>query len=430
MTATLHVLLNGEHVATLHDARYLAALEYTPHAIRKYGAGTPLLSISLPVSPEPYPGTETRSFLDGLLPEEHVRAALANRARVATEDTFGLLRAYGLDCAGAVQVVDPDAGDDRAPTVRWLSDDELAEVIGDLPTAPLGSGVSAGVRASLGGLQGKLPVVVEGDRIGVGENGYPSTHILKPAALRDTGHERWPGIVQAEAFGQRTVERLHRAVPRSRGRGAAEVRPIVVNGRHALLVTRFDRTGTTRPRRRRHQEDLAQAMGIAEKYQRNDYEPPRLSDIAGVLEQHAALPLEARTTLLRLVVTSAVLGNCDLHARNFTVMLDPGKIMLSPAYDVVPTTAWPDMDRELALRIGGEILIDDLGADHFVTEGRSWGMRPRAVTRALIQTLDALEPALDATVDEAERQGWAHPTVRTAYEQAVDRTRVFRAGLG
>jgi len=430
VTATLHVLLNGEHVATLYDARHLAALEHTPQAIRKYGAGTPLLSMSLPVSAETYPGVQTRYFLDGLLPEEHVRAALANRARVATEDTFGLLRAYGLDCAGAIQVVDPDAVDGREPAVRWLAPDELAEAISDLPTAPLGSGIGTGIRASLGGLQGKLPVVVDGDRIGIGENGYASTHILKPAALRENGQQRWPGIVQAETFGQRAVERLHRAVARTRGRGAAEVRPLVVGGRDVLLVKRFDRSGPGRPQRRLHQEDLAQAMGIAEKYQRNDYEPPRLADVARVLDQHAAIPLEARMTLLRLVIANAVLGNCDLHARNLTVMLEPGRIRLSPAYDVVPTTAWSELDRELALRIGGEILIDDVVADHLVAEARSWGMRPRAVTQALSQTLDALEPALAATFSEAVRQGWAHPTVRIAYDQAVARTRTFRAGLG
>ncbi|PYH02066.1 hypothetical protein CVV67_01070 [Arthrobacter stackebrandtii] len=73
-----------------------------------------------------YPANRNRAFIDGLLPEGHVRVLLADRARVAADDTFGLLRANGMGCAGAVQ----------GGGVRGLTDTELADAVDDLPSAP------------------------------------------------------------------------------------------------------------------------------------------------------------------------------------------------------------------------------------------------------------------------------------------------------
>lgn len=109
MSETLEVWFNQSHVATLisDGPGGGASLTYTTEAVKEYGPLYPLLSVRLPVAEQMYPATKTREFLDGLLPEDSVREQLANRARIATDDTFGMLRAYGLDCAGVVQIIEP-----------------------------------------------------------------------------------------------------------------------------------------------------------------------------------------------------------------------------------------------------------------------------------------------------------------------------------
>jgi hypothetical protein len=89
-----------------------------------------------------------RAFLDGLLPEGDARQAIARDFGVTTDDTYGLIRAVGRDCAGAL-VIQPD--DEPAPqqpttlTAEPLTEVEISHQVANLRSAPLGVG---GRRAS------------------------------------------------------------------------------------------------------------------------------------------------------------------------------------------------------------------------------------------------------------------------------------------
>lgn len=410
MDDSLEVWINNVHVADLTSdgPGGGAALAYTAHAVKNFGPGFPLLSVRLRVRAEIYPATQTRAFLDGLLPEDHVRSQLANAARVSTDDTFGLLRAYGLDCAGAIQVIDPKTTEHaREPGIRWLDEHELEDVVSDLPSAPLGIGADPGVRSSLGGIQGKLVVVVQGDRIGIPLNGQASTHILKPARLTEKGMERWPGIAQLENMGLRLIKA---AGDSGLSITASDARVIQLSGRLGLLTPRFDRKRNESGQVERiHQEDFAQALGIKQKYQQDDLTAPRLLDIAALLRVHATTPAIAMAQLLEMVTLNAAIGNCDMHARNLALLLDDGQVGLTPAYDVVPTAAWPDHDRELSLRVGGEAFLDDLRGEHLLAEATSWGMRSPLVKKIINRSLSALKGALPTVRQAARIEGWDHP---------------------
>lgn len=420
---TLIAWLKGAPIAELNDAgQGYVSLRYTEEAIRQHGPGSILLSLKLPVRAAPYPGTEAKYFLDGLLPEDHVRAALADRARVSTEDTYGLLKAYGLDCAGAIQVTEPDqVPGARLGGVHWLAGSELKKAISDLPAAPLGIDVDPGVRSSLGGLQGKLAVVLESERVGLPVDGTPSTHILKPARLTDEGIERWPGIAAAEHFAMRLTFLAGQSKGMKVRAAETEVRDIM--GRTAILVKRFDRRGHGKGLSRIHQEDFGQALGITEKYQNSSYEMPRLVDIAQLLVQYstgiAMQPLLERLTL------GTVLGDCDAHVRNHSVLLNEGRVELSPAYDMVPTAAWVDHSRELALRIGGEIFIDDVRGKNLVDEAMSWGMRRPAATTMITRALEVAGTLMPVLLAESKDLGWYHPVLGDVVRGAEERIRAL-----
>ncbi|GAA1680485.1 putative kinase Y4mE [Citricoccus zhacaiensis] len=416
---SLTIWIGGVPVATLEDAgaRGGASLRYTDQCRAEHPDGTILLSIGMPVRAEPYPGIKARHFLDGLLPEDHVRDALARRKKLDSADTYGLLQEYGLDCAGAVQITDMGTTPDPAGSgVHLLTERELVQAVRGLPAAPLGTGVDHRVRSSLGGMQGKLTVVEAGGQLGLPLDGAPSTHILKPARLLEDGSQEWPGVAQGENFCLQVIRQAH---DEGLVGTAAASRVRTVGHRDAILVERFDRATTDAGLQRIHQEDLAQALGISTKYQKSGIEMPRLRDVAGLLAKHS--DLASRRALLERVLLGYILGDCDMHSRNLTVVLSGGRVDLSPAYDVVPTSVWPNHDRELSLWIGHSPMIDDVEYDDFLTEATGWGLRASAVRRTIREVCQAASTVMPRVIEQSKAEEWHHPILDDVMDQATGR---------
>lgn len=181
---SLDVHLDGRLIGVLERATGTDyAFAYTPEVVAEAGAGTVVLSNSLPVRAGAFGSIETRAFFDGLLPEESRRNEIARELRLDAGDGYALLAEIGRDCAGAVVIV--PAGHEVGAgggLVSWLSDEELEELVERLPTRPLGVRRGGGkMRLSLAGVQRKLTLI----RSGSGEFGEPradapSTHLLKP----------------------------------------------------------------------------------------------------------------------------------------------------------------------------------------------------------------------------------------------------------
>jgi serine/threonine-protein kinase HipA len=123
MPDRLQVWLHGEHVAgierrTRNDRRL--RLFYTDEARERWPLNSPLVSCSLPLSRRPL---EANAYLAGLLPEGEALAAMAARAGTSVIDTFGLLRRYGRDVAGALVIGEGPPGSSamtkRALQRRW-----------------------------------------------------------------------------------------------------------------------------------------------------------------------------------------------------------------------------------------------------------------------------------------------------------------------
>jgi serine/threonine-protein kinase HipA len=112
------------------------------------------------------------------------------------------------------------------------------------------------MRLSLAGAQDKLPVVFDGQHIGLPRGDQPSTHILKPAiaAVEDSVHNEAYCMALAQAMGLPT----------------AQAQIFSVGDRPVLLVARYGRrAGDDGQPVRIHQEDFCQALGVVPemKYQ-------------------------------------------------------------------------------------------------------------------------------------------------------------------
>jgi serine/threonine-protein kinase HipA len=114
----LAVWLNGVRVAVIERKRSRFRMAYTEDALARYQLGVPLLSLSLPLTEERYPQGVVRAFLDGLLPEGEARKAVARDFGVRENDTYGLIRALGRDCAGALVIQPASEAAPAQPTTR------------------------------------------------------------------------------------------------------------------------------------------------------------------------------------------------------------------------------------------------------------------------------------------------------------------------
>ncbi|MFD6398005.1 type II toxin-antitoxin system HipA family toxin [Nocardia sp. NPDC060249] len=331
-----------------------------PAAVDKFGIDSAILSVSIPLAAVATRSRKGRrqNFFRELLPEGRMLTRMAADAGVSERDVIGLLRRYGRDIAGALQIWDPEApGEPKEPALQPLSDTEVANMLVNVADNPLGNKPFGG-KTSLAGVQDKIVLARTGGGWNRVIDGYPSTHILKPEA-RDH-----PTAIYDEEYGARFA----RAV------GLAEFGTAIreFDGTPALVVERYDRSAQS-PSGRIHQEDFSQVLGAGgdQKYQIFGGKVST-SRIAGVLS--AVADQASMEKLLRMTTLSVALGNLDMHAKNVSLLhhLD-GSITLAPAYDVVPQVHQPN-DGEMALAVDREYRHRVITRAHLIAEGEAWGL--------------------------------------------------------
>jgi len=326
----------------------------------------PAISQSLPVQAEAHPHSLCRAVFGGLLAEGDARDALARNLGVSAGNDYALLKALGGDCAGALVLLEPGVELPIAPKLKPLADQELDALLRELPQRPLAADSRDGIRLSLAGAQPKVPVVM----VDTGEFALPlnaaaaTTHIIKPEP------SRFPGLVDNEAF----CMELARAVALP---AASVSRHLSATGLPYLLVERYDRDVTADPIRRLHQEDVCQATGQPSdrKYQAEG--GPGVAETVSLLRACSAVPAQDLATFWRALVFNWLIGNCDAHAKNFSLLYDAGAPTLAPLYDLVSTVVYPELTDRLAMSIDGARTITEVNAEAWTTLAAETGYSTR-----------------------------------------------------
>jgi serine/threonine-protein kinase HipA len=352
----------------------------------------PPLSHALPVQAEAHPHAVCHAVFGGLLPEGDGRDALARVLGVSPGNDYGLLAEVGGDCAGAITLLTPDATLEAQPRTRPLDDEQLDALLHVLPQRPLGADPSEGVRLSLAGAQPKLPVVIEEGRVALPLNAAtPTTHILKPEPAR------FPQLVANEAFCMRLA--------RAAGLQVAHVVPAAtISGLPYLIVERYDRDLTSDLIRRLHQEDVCQALGIPSdrKYQAEG--GPGVREVVALLRETTAVPAQELPRLWEALVFNWLIGNCDAHGKNFSLLYDAGAPTLAPLYDLVSTTAYSELTTRLAMRIDGAAEIGEVSAEAWARLAAEAGVRPQFASRTLATIAERVHDAIDSVLQQPEHE--------------------------
>ena len=143
------------------------------------------------------------------------------------------------------------------------------------------------------------------------------------------------------------------------------------------FIKRFDRIGK---KQKRAVEDFAQLSGNTRetKYRSS------MENVAKLIEEFCTFPVIEKVKLFRLTLFSYLIGNEDMHLKNFSIINREAKIELSPAYDLLNSTiAIGNAQEELALPLSGEKknLTRKIFMEYFGKE--RLGLQPKVVESIL-----------------------------------------------
>lgn len=114
------------------------------------------------------------------------------------------------------------------------------------------------------------------------------------------------------------------------------------------FIKRFDRAGH---KQKLAVEDFAQLLQLS----RDTKYDSTMESIAKAVIQFCSFPKIEAVKLFKLTLFNFLVGNEDMHLKNFSLITRHQKITLSPAYDLLNTTiALPKPEEEMALRLNGK----------------------------------------------------------------------------
>lgn len=399
MTHELEVWLFADHVGTLALVEGRLNFWYLPGWLQQERAVA--LSCSLPLQSTHFDDHITRPFFAGLLPEGQMRRLIAQQFQVSGQNDFALLDHIGGECAGAVSL---RASGQASPALtidlkqnekaQWLSEEEVVALLDELPRRPMLAG-KGDLRLSLAGAQDKLPVVFDGERIGLPLNGMPSSHILKSAihAVEDS--------VSNEGFCLALAESLQLKPAHSRIH--------TIRDRQFLLVERYDRTADASGHRQRlHQEDFCQALGVVPEMKYQNEGGPDLAQCFDLIRRVTRPSAPQIVQLLDYVVFNVLIGNHDAHAKNFSLLYShtaPGKPpVLAPLYDALSTAVYPTLTSRMAMKIGSKYKFSEIQARHWEQFAEESGLAKAQTRKRILELAKLLPPAARKLQSEPERK--------------------------
>ena len=384
MTEQLNVYLCDRLAGVLERDGGRMSFRYLPEYLQSDSPA--VVSSTLPLSDRIYEERDVMAFFSNLLPDEGVRRRIAEIVGVAPEDTFGLLREIGGDCAGAIAFWPPGKRPCRTdkPVYRELTDAEADDVLRNLGSRPLG--IDEDFRGISGaGAQDKLIACLRDGKIFLPLRGTPSTHIIKPEI------ERFPCSVQNEYFCMELSRRC--------GFDTAEC-GIVRFGQFDYYVTRrYDRADDGGIVRRLHQEDFCQLLKCRPEIKYQDQGGPSIVECVRLLRE-LHLPGSDVMSFVDRVVFNFLIGNGDAHGKNFSVVYRNGMPRISPQYDLICTTVYPQIGKKMAMKFAGKFEFRWITPGKIIRTFERAGIGEKLVRDSIERQTSSIRRKLPGLVDE------------------------------
>ena len=343
----------GERVSFTYDESYLAS-------------GQPAIAHTLPLRAGPYISQSgLPPFFDNLVAEGWMEDAQTRLLGKRRASRFELLLAFGQDCAGAVSIIDPDPQD--RGNIK--------------PDDPMEIALMAG-RVSLSGIQPKLALIERDGKLRPARTDELSTHIAKFASPR---HDDLPANEYLTTIALKALLPDDNIVDLRIGRIDGFKDP-------ALIIKRFDRTSDGQ---RIHFEEFNQLLAYPSEAKYGGSHKS-MADFIG--QTPGCLPAEIYRLYLR-ILAGLLLGNTDMHLKNFAMLYTEAGLRLTPAYDAVAAALYGYNTIALSISGSSNIPLGDLKARSLIHLGEEFGLPAPAIAMATGHLEKRKEAAQDAIAD-------------------------------
>ncbi len=187
-------------------------------------------------------------------------------------------------------------------------------------------------------------------------------------------------------------------------------------GTYSYFIKRFDRIG---PHGKIALEDFAQLAGMTRETKYN-YSMERVLDI---LDKHCTFPVLEKIKLFKRSLFNFIVGNEDMHLKNFSLITKNGQIALSPAYDYLNTFSAlklfgkPENEiEEIALPLRGKKkkLTREIWIEYFGKE--QCGLNLKTIEEIRGEFTEVI-PSWKSLI----RISFLSPEMKESYEELIDR---------
>jgi serine/threonine-protein kinase HipA len=364
-----------------------------------------------PVSPylplhEDIPSLNVQRFLKNLLPEGNALEELVSNFHLSKNNTFGLVRALGLDTPGSLIILISEQAPPHTSYFRLILDSELEQRLNNRDTFSLIIW-DGKPRLSVAGVQDKINLVINKQgMLGFGEGSLCSTHILK------FEKQKYSHLVLNEYFSMQLAK--------SCGLDVATVHLKRFGQHPALLVERFDRKLVSDEQvLRRHIIDGCQALNLPPEYKYeqnfgNGRDVAHIRDGVSLEKLYnfansCINPAKTKQQILDWVLFNILIFNCDAHGKNIGFFVGSEGISLAPFYDLVNIKMYPEFEHELAMALGDEFDENNINAYQLADFADTCGLPRTLVAKRLKYLIGKLKNALQheiklMSVDEQEME--------------------------
>lgn len=108
-----------------------------------------------------------------------------------------------------------------------------------------------------------------------------------------------------------------------------------------------------------------------------------------------AVPARDREQFWMALVFNVLIGNCDAHGKNYSLLYYSPAPSLAPLYDLLSTSVYDELTKRLAMSIDGATELEEV-------EGVAWGQLAGEVGFAPRFQVQRMEPFVDRVRDVAE----------------------------
>ena len=112
-------------------------------------------------------------------------------------------------------------------------------------------------------------------------------------------------------------------------------------------------------------------------------------------------------------------GNCDNHLKNWSLVWDEDwkQVRLAPLYDVLCTTVYPNLVREMGVSFGGSRKIDDVSRESVLRQMAEAGLPQGIVTGMINDTCSEVPDALRDAARSLKEEGF--PEAEAMFDKII-----------